>query len=218
MPDLPRATPAHQIWITRGHLAALAVATTAIAVLAFLVGFQVGRGKSGATDAAEAPPTAAFLPDATDQEALEALLREVERAQQPSDPSQAPRDVTFNHDLPHEVPSEIPTAPPAPQVDSLVAGDPAAAPSPPVDPGPGAPTSGWAVQIASYAGAAEADAHVAALQEQDLAAYRVAALVDGATWYRVKVGGFSSREEASEQRGELATRLGLEDLVVSPAP
>lgn len=218
MPDLPRAVAPNQIWITRGHLAALAVATTAIAVLAFLVGFEVGRSRAPAPDPALAPSTAAFLPDASDQQALEALLREVERAQQQADPTQAPRDVTFNHDLPQELPPEVPTELPALATETAVDGDPSATPLAPTDLGTGAPASGWAVQIASYPGAAEADAHVTALKEQDLAAYRVAALVDGTTWYRVKVGGFSTREAAAAQRDALATSLGLEGLVVSPAP
>ena len=218
MPDLPRPASSNQIWITRGHLAALAVATSAIAVLAFLVGVEVGRAGNDAPPPDDTTATAAFLPDATDQEALEALLREVERAQQQADPTLVARDVTFNHDLPHETPPEIPTELPVIPTDSVVGDDPLDAPQPPVDPGPGAPTDGWAVQIASYADVAEADAHVARLREQELAAYRIAALVDGTTWYRVRVGGFTSREQANEERSALATTLGLGDLMVSPAP
>lgn len=221
MSELARATPKNQLWITRGHLAALAVATAAIAVLAFLVGVEVGRsGQPEQADQLE-PAAAAFLPDASDEEALDALLREVEQAQerlQPAEASAAAGDVTFNQALPDDHPSDVPDEPPPTSVVTELGAEHDDGPAPPADAGTGAPDSGWAVQIASYEDVAEADAHVARLLEQDVAAYRVAGLVSGQTWHRVRVGGFATQQEASEARQELATALGLGDLMVAHAP
>ncbi|RME27428.1 MAG: hypothetical protein D6798_04585, partial [Deltaproteobacteria bacterium] len=78
MPDY--SPPRRQIWITRAHLAALAVATTAIAALSFMLGMEVGLRRRPPAEGSPAGEPA-FLPDASDEETLEALLREVERAQ-----------------------------------------------------------------------------------------------------------------------------------------
>ena len=55
-------------------------------------------------------------------------------------------------------------------------------------------------------------------EEQGLEAYRVAALVDGRTWHRVRIGGFDSRARAEKARASLAERLATPDLVLAAAP
>ena len=72
-----------EIWITKGHLAALGTATLAIALLAFFVGIQVGRKQ---VDAPPPPQADNILPDPAKEDALEALLREVEAAQAAAPP------------------------------------------------------------------------------------------------------------------------------------
>jgi hypothetical protein len=67
-----------EIWITKGHLAALGTATLAIALLAFFVGVQVGRSQTKLTAVTASDN---LLPDPEREDALEALLREVEAAQ-----------------------------------------------------------------------------------------------------------------------------------------
>lgn len=216
MPDLARTN--NQIWITRGHLAALAVATAAIAVLAFLVGLEVGRSGQPEGDGGE-PAAAAFLPDATDEEALEGLLREVERAQAELEQKPATPTVGFNHELAAEAPPVPPETPPPSAVVAELPVDGDAVPAPPVAAASDQlPTDGWAIQVASYSPQTEADEHVARLREQELRAYRVAALVSGQTWHRVRIGGYRTQEAAAEARQELASVLGIDDLMVAQAP
>jgi len=218
MSELARPPAANQIWITRGHLAALAVATVAIAVLAFFVGLEIGRRGAGAVDEA-AHVQVSFLPDETDEQALEGLLRQVEQAQAAT-PDAAPEEVTFNKALESDAPSAatpVPEPPPSAVLSQVDAGQ---APPPPAEAAPGAlaPDGGWAVQVASYPDVDQADAHVARLQEQKLQAYRVSALVSGQTWYRVRIGGFHTRDAAAEARDRIGQDLGLPDLLVTAAP
>jgi cell division protein FtsN len=46
----------------------------------------------------------------------------------------------------------------------------------------------------------------------------VTALVQGENWHRVRVGGYPSKEAATEAAAELATNLGLEELMITQAP
>ncbi len=219
MPDYSRSR--QQIWITRGHLAALAVATAAIAALAFMIGLEVGRSGQAEGDE-DAATEGSFLPDASDEETLEALLREVEQAQAELE-HEAAEERSAGGSFARELAEpEAPGAPPAPATTSTqseVAPTPDAAPTAPSAPASdGAPTQGWAVQIAAYEDQAEADAHVGRLQSEGLAAYRTAALVAGRTWHRVRIGGFDTRDAAESARGELEDQLGLSDLLVAHAP
>ena len=213
-----RSRSSRQIWITKGHLAALGVTTFFIAVLAFLVGLQVGKKTSGsdAAGALASASTAPLVPNAEDEQALEALLREVEYAQAtlaPSgelvtQPAGMPSDLNTEDPSSLQFPEALPQdAAPLRTESSAVEtsgtrvtpGDehPIAQPTPNPHGSPAAPTSGWAVQIAAYPHASEADGKVAALLEEGIQAYRVAALVDGKTWYRVRVGGYDSEESAA---------------------
>ena len=80
------------------------------------------------------------------------------------------------------------------------------------------PTSGWAVQVAAYPLVTEADAKVETLRSEGLAAYRVAAVVDGKNWYRVRIGGFESEKDAYTALKELRVRLQQPQLLIASAP
>jgi cell division septation protein DedD len=210
MHDLARSTH-QQIWITKAHVAALGVTTLALASLAFFVGMEVGRGGEGG---GEGSARVQLLPDATSDAELEALLLEVEAAQRTE-------ELAFQEVLtapkPPPPPSFVPDAPVDP------ATTPAAVAEPPADPEPtpgGAarPLEGWVVQVASYHTEGEADARVAQLEAAGIDAYRVAAMVQGRTWHRVRVGGYPTKEAANEGRLDLAGRLGTDDLQVAVAP
>ena len=200
-----------EIWITKGHLAALGTATLAIALLAFFVGIQVGRKQ---VDPPLTPTSDNILPNPEREDALEALLREVESAQAAAPPLAFPETLAKN------------SAPPAPEpkeetpVETEVRNSPEPTTVPPPDPPKSAPVpkKGWSVQIASYESSADADARVAKLQEQKLKAYRVAALIRGQNWYRVKVGSFPTKDAAAKARADLARTLGTRDLMITEAP
>ena len=200
-----------EIWITKGHLAALGTATLAIALLAFFVGIQVGRKQ------VEAPPIAtsdSILPDPAKEDALEALLREVEAAQAAAPPLAFPDTLTEGEaPKPPEEATEEPIetdVKPVPEVKQ----EP---PPPPAQAAP-VPKSGWSVQVASYDNATDADARVAKLRERELKAYRVTALIRGQNWHRVKVGSYPSKDAAAEARNKLARILGTRDLMITEAP
>jgi len=211
MADWVHTQNGREIWITRGHLAALGAATLAIALLAFFVGVQVGRNQ---VDTPALADHSTVLPDPDREDALEALLREVESAQAASPPLAFPDTLTDGD------PPPVPETPDAEDVATEVRASPDATQTPPPDPPATAPvpSSGWSVQIASYESASDADARVAKLQERELKAYRVAALIRGANWYRVKVGPYSSKDEAAKARTDLARTLGTRDLMITEAP
>lgn len=211
MADWVHTQNGREIWITRGHLAALGTATLAIALLAFFVGVQVGRNQSDAPNVAE---NTSVLPDPNREDALEALLREVESAQAAAPPLAFPETLSEG-----EAP-EVPSEPEAEEVATDIRPAAEETQTPPPDPPKSAPvpSSGWSVQIASYESASDADARVAKLQERDLKAYRVAALIRGQNWYRVKVGPYPNKDAAAEARTDLARTLGTRDLMVTEAP
>jgi DedD protein len=207
MPDLVHAR--RDIWITRGHLMALGTATFFIALLAYFIGIEVGRSQA---DAPEVTADAALLPDANRQDALEALLREVETAQAEAPP------MAFNETLamdnapepPVETvaesnsPTEIPTAPtPAPP--------PAAPEDAPI------PKTGWSIQVASYDSESDANSRVAQLKAQGLKSYRVGALIKGRQWFRVRVGAYPNKKAAETARLRLQGQLGG-GLLLAEAP
>ncbi len=203
-----------EIWVTRGHLWALGATTAFIGILAFFVGLLLGRGET-----APEPETVAdvLVPPDVENDALEELLARIEEASREGD-REAP--LTFQSTLPAGDPVALP--------------DPAAEPEPPVNVVPPAreeprppedtpeagriPESGWAVQVGSYSSAAEADERIADLAGRGVSAYRVAALVGGATWHRVRVGGFRTREAAEADRARVAVAAGSDEAIVVKAP
>ena len=208
MADLARTPPDRQIWITRSHLAALGVTTLFIAILSFFIGLKMGQNQAGPATA-EAPPP--LLPDPEKEDALEELLRQVEDSQ-----ALASADLTFPSSLSQ---SSTPTPPlePIAAVSVPTRVEPSQlpiAPAPPATP----PTTGWSVQVNSFEDPLEADTRIAELGQMGLSAYRVTALVNGTNWHRVRIGGYSSREDAIEASEQLAVQYGFEDLMIARAP
>lgn len=200
-----------EIWITRGHLAALGTATLAIALLAFFVGIQVGRNQA---DTPVASDTETILPNPDREDALEALLREVESAQAAAPPLAFPE--TLSEGIAPQTPPAVETEEPPTDVRPASTAKQAPPPDPPKS--APVPSAGWSVQIASYDAAVDADARVAKLQERGLKAYRVTALIRGVNWYRVKVGAYPSKDSAAEARVKLTRILGTRDLMITEAP
>jgi len=217
-----------QISITRSHIGAMLTVTAGIAAIAFFVGVDVGR-----TKASPEAPRFTLLPDAASDDALEALLREVESAQHAATANAAEPPPGFRAVLadaraaepapPEEAAPVVEGATPveAPPVE-VAADAPAttipAPEAPAAETGATRPMDGWAVQIASYHTVEEADAKVKELEAAGYPAYEVTALVKGTTWYRVRIAGYLSQEVAYEAIPTLEQALGTQGLVVAKAP
>src|SRR5688500_5576899 len=98
-PTRPRAT--NQLPLTRNHLYALGALSLALAVLAFFVGFQTGRGK---VVAPPVPPVAKLVPEEVARGDLEVLLAGVEQANAGDAP------LGFPDELPRALPPVLPPA------------------------------------------------------------------------------------------------------------
>jgi cell division protein FtsN len=207
-----------QLRITHGHLAALGVTTASVAVLAFLVGVQVGRRAAPVAEEAPAAAEDALLPDGQEAEALARLLREVELSQGSFDPTGAPALTRTTLTFPSVLGEQTTAAPAKGGAGNASVAVAAPAGEPPRAPSMAPPVSGWAIQVGSYPTQAEAEARIAELTGHGVSAYRVAALVDGQTWHRVRVGGFSDRDRAESARAALATNLDEPDLLLAEAP
>ncbi len=199
-----------EIWITRGHLWALAVTMACIGVLSFFVGVLYGRTSGVRVEPGPAP--AALISEEMEADELDLLLARVEAASA----SQVEEGVlTYPGTLPEETAAELPAVVEEEPIQVLVEPGRSEPEAPPPEASNGeVPSSGWAVQVASYTDAQEAEQQLADLVGRELAAYRVAAVVDGVTRYRVRVGGYKTREAAAEGRQELMAMLGLDDAIV----
>lgn len=82
----------------------------------------------------------------------------------------------------------------------------------------GVPTDGWAIEVASRRTAGEAQQLVETLRAADLAAYRLAVLVDGKPEHRVRIGGYGSEASAVAAIPEVKSRAGADHASVAPAP
>jgi cell division protein FtsN len=72
------------------------------------------------------------------------------------------------------------------------------------------------IQIGSFKDQAEADGRAAKLKSQGVDARVVRADIPGkGTWYRVQVGGFASREEASSYGNQLRSKGLVQDFIVT---
>lgn len=207
-----------ELWLTRGHLAALGTSTVLIAVLAFMLGFKMGVRSTAATPVVA--ETAPLLPASGDRDSLEALLREVEQAQRERANAQAnTAQLTFPTALrASDASMALGVSPVEASAVAVVPADddPTAPPPPATDFAP--PTSGWAIQVASYRSADEADGQVASLREAGTHAYRVAAIINAENWFRVRVGGFATKKDAVDAQPAVAAVVGTDELMIVEAP
>ncbi len=76
--------------------------------------------------------------------------------------------------------------------------------------------AGWTVQVNATTNPQQASDLARGLRSKGYDAYTVQAPMRGQTWYRVRVGRFSSREKAKELETRLKTTEGLENAYVAP--
>jgi len=205
-----------EIRITHSHLTALGVAMASSAALAFLLGIQVGR--TGAGVAAEAVASG-FTPEALEQDELEAMLREVELARSPNPPA-TDAALSFTTALTAGEHPGTPKSDASDEAGDATVAEPLADARPATPPPAGGqvPEDGWSVQVATTRDVAAARVRRDELIEGGWPAYVVSSFVDGQSWYRVRVGGFESADEANSARSELASQRGQDDLVLTSAP
>ncbi len=214
MRDMGRMNGQREIWITRGHLWALALSMFFIGVLAFFVGLLFGRaGESGASPD---PASPALVTAELEADALDELLARVEAASVEDlqdDVLSFPGSLAESEQAPAPEPEVEHPEPPA------VVEPGRSAPEPPEEPVEDTPVlrSGWAVQLASYTTVQEAEEHLQRLEVQGVEGYRLAAVVQGVTRYRVRVGGYRSVEAARAGKAELADLFGVVDAIVVKA-
>ena len=73
----------------------------------------------------------------------------------------------------------------------------------------------YSVQVGSYPNMAEATKVVERWKDKGYPAYlMIADIPDRGRWYRVRIGGFESRGEATRYMDEFTTRENVEALVV----
>jgi cell division septation protein DedD len=76
--------------------------------------------------------------------------------------------------------------------------------------------AGWTVQVNATTNPQQARDMAHALKAKGYDAYTVQAPTRGQTWYRVRVGRFSSRDQAKDLEDRLRTTEGLEHAYVTP--
>jgi DedD protein len=207
-----------------GWLATLGGASLLLA-LGFGIGLVAGSAleepelvaKHLAGDATELPLPA---PSATPRAAPAPSPAEPPRSAAPAEraaPAEAPSDFDTGdgREAPAPAPEDVgrPDAPPAKP--------PPRAPAPPAPSRPPAPAvaasrpSGFAVQVGAFADRRAADELVASLREERARAYVVEGGPGESARYRVRVGPFGTRQQASDEAARLQKRRRLPTWVIA---
>jgi hypothetical protein len=215
MRELGTSTRQREIWITQGHLWALALMMFFIGALAFFVGLLFGRSQSAVAHSEEAE-LALVSPD-VEADALDELLARLE-ALSVEDPQDGA--LSFPGTLGTGEVFPVPEVEDDGEEEQAVIPPGRDEPEPPAESPTGGdvPRKGWSIQIASYLSVEEAEAHIAELDSHGLDGYRQAAVVKGETRHRVRIGGYSSRAAAERGQEEIAAELGITGGFVVQAP
>ena len=81
---------------------------------------------------------------------------------------------------------------------------------------PSTPSKGsLTIQIASFSDQGQANDRVSSLRQSKVDARIVKAEVGGKTWYRVQIGGFKSRDEASKYATQLKAQGVVQDFIIT---
>lgn len=182
--DLLRRRRARDLWISRGHLYGFVALVVVASATFFLGGFVVGRGSVASVERGSEERAA--------DDELARVLSSIEVGRLRGAPRQVVRGARDYDAAPIEAPGEgAPADEPAAQLAG--AGVATGELPPPVDL---PPSSLYTVVVREVASAAEASELEAGLTRRGLSAWVQAALVDGATVYRVAVGGYPTIEDA----------------------
>ena len=87
-------------------------------------------------------------------------------------------------------------------------------PEPAAGAGPGSGTDGaYTIQVAAFKSFKDAVTQSAVLDEKGFAATRTSKEIDGVTWYRVRIGGFATRDAARRQLEKL-NQAGINGMII----
>lgn len=184
------------VLVGRGSIVVELTPTAVQRELAMIPDKQAVPQMTAAPEAPGASVELSFYKEVKQSEEAVTKSSRMEKNQKPVlTPAQAPR-------LPEATAPKVPpSAPGAPE--------PAPKPAPEAAPRPTVPTSGFTIQVAAHIQRAAAEAEADALGRQGFPAYVLAAKNSkGQTWYRVRVGHFAQRSDATLALTRLARVKG----------
>jgi cell division protein FtsN len=208
----------YEIQLNTPHLVLAFLGAAVIGVAIFWLGVVIGRGQSGPAGSPDSEWQAAV----PGEQAMNESAGEEDQPLEVYEPvNEAAQEAATGEPAVEETVAE---EPPPTQPESTAAttefqpADPVDEPRDPVveDSSTGRPmpdpslVSGWIVQVRSTPDRNSADTLQAALAVDGFPAFVVSAEVDGETWYRVRVGRYTSQEDAQTIEAELLARADVE--------
>ena len=206
----------YEIQLNTPHLVLAFMGAAVVGVAIFWLGVVIGRGQ---TDPGGSPEWQAAIPAETGAgdsgQAPAEFLEAGNEASTAGDPAGASASggeavAAANAGAEMAAPEFEPSAPIEEQPAPVVAQSPAGLPRPDET-----LASGWIVQVRSTPDKAAADSLQASLVAAGFPAFVVSADVDGATWYRVRVGRYASRDDAKIIEADLLGRADIDNAWVT---
>jgi cell division septation protein DedD len=210
----PRVRGEDSIWLSRAQLTALGIMSISTAILAFFIGLELGQRK--VPEPVVITQDIGLIPAEVESDALVELLAKVEQAAAKTAPTTEAAVLSFPTALTETEVSVLLPAPPAPgEGEELLVAPGEAASAPPSAEIGSAPSSGYALQIATVESAEEAKAKVEAATAAGLKAFSVAALDAGVTRWHVRVGPYADEKEANKAKAGVLITLGLAEATLT---
>jgi cell division protein FtsN len=195
---------------TKMHVAALSLTTVFLSLLTGAIGYQAGK-KS--VPVSENDTQLNFLPNIEQQATLEALLHEIDQAQNQG----ADSDYLFPDELLTEEPLPIPEDPISESEATNVLPTQEEIEIP-ILPTEKLPTSGWSIQVGSYPNSEEAVSKAESMKASYASVYTVTASLEGETWYRVRIAGYPTKAAALEGKRQMESQNQEFDYLVFKSP
>lgn len=213
MEELKRQRNARDLWVSRGHLYAMAAGTLVLSLTTFVLGYTIGRDR-----APEAPTEVAV---AVGDEPLVELLARVEASARPHGGVDA---LTFPDALegtPALVPGVamtdagpvLPIPPPVISDAVPVVAEPGNAPEPVGD---ATPSGSFTVEVSRFEHADDAVLEKQKLRAAGLDAWIGLAHVDGRPVHRVSIAGYADEPAATAALPDVAAKVRSLGLTAAP--
>lgn len=199
----------YEIQLNTPHLVLAFMGAAVVGVAIFWLGVVIGRGQTTADGSPEWQAAVPAEADGGDSEQAPAEFSEAGNELSPYDDAagatQSGEQTAAAAGAEMASPEFQPSAPVEEQPAPVVAQSPAGLPRPDET-----LASGWIVQVRSTPDKAAADSLQAALMTEGFPAFVVSADVNGATYYRVRVGRYASRDEAKTIEANLLGRADID--------